>query len=55
MNKEQEQTKKPIILTTSQSEDAIKITATTILILGVALLVLKISKEMLKQLEGMGF
>ena len=55
MNKEQKQTKKPIILTTSKSEDAIKIAATTILILGVALLVLKISKEMLKELEGIGF
>jgi hypothetical protein len=55
MNKDQEQTKKPIILTTSRSDEAIKIAATTILILGVALLVLKISKEMLKELEGMGF
>ena len=55
MNKDQKQTKKPIILTTSRSDEAIKIAATTILILGVALLVLKISKEMLTQLEGMGF
>jgi len=55
MNKDQEQIKKPIILTKSRSEDAIKITATTILMLAAAWLVLKISKEMLKQLEGMGF
>ena len=55
MNKEQKQTKKPIILTSSKSEDAIKITATAILTLAAAWLVLKISKEMLKELEGMGF
>ena len=54
MNKEQKPTKKPIVLTPSRSDEAIKIAATTILILGVALLVLKMSKEMLKQLEGMG-
>lgn len=55
MNKDQKQIKKSIILTTSRSDEAIKIAATTILILGGALLVLRISKEMLKQLEGMGF
>ena len=55
MNKDQDQTKRPIILTSSKSEDAIKITITAILILAGTWLVLKISKEMLKELEGMGF
>ena len=54
MNKEQKPTKNPIVLKQTRSEDAFKIAATTILILGGALLVLRISKEMLKQLEGMG-
>jgi hypothetical protein len=55
MNKDLKQTKKPIILTTSKSDDAIKITITAILILAGTWMVLKISKEMLKELEGMGF
>ncbi len=54
MNENQEQTKKPIISTSSKSEDAIKITITAILILAGTWMVLKISKEMLKELEGMG-
>jgi len=54
MNKEQKQTKKPIILTTSKSDDAIKITITAILILAGAWIVLKMGKEMLKEMEGMG-
>lgn len=54
MNKEQEQTKKPIILITSRSDDAIKITATAIVIIAGAWIVLKMGKEMLKEMEGMG-
>ncbi len=54
MNKEQKPTKNPITLKQSKSEDAIKITVTAILILGGAWVLLKITKEMLKELEGIG-
>jgi len=54
MNENQKQTKKSIICNTSRSEDAIKITITAILILAGTWMVLKVSKEMLKELEGMG-
>jgi hypothetical protein len=55
MNKEQKPTKSPIVLKQTRSEDAIKITVTALLILAGTWMVLKISKEMLKDLEGMGF
>ena len=55
MNKELQPTKNPIVLKKSRSEDAIKITVTALLILAGTWMVLKISKEMLKELEGMGF
>jgi hypothetical protein len=54
MNKEQKSTKNPITLKQSKSEDAIKITVTAILILGGAWVLLRITKEMLKELEGIG-
>ena len=41
-------------MSSKRSEDTIKIAATALLILAGAWLVLKISKEMLKELEGMG-
>ena len=55
MNKDQKPTKNPIVLKQTRSEDAIKITVTALLILVGTWMVLKISKEMLKELEGMGF
>ena len=55
MNKDQKPTKNPIVLKQTRSEDAIKITVTALLILAGTWMVLKISKEMLKELVGMGF
>jgi hypothetical protein len=54
MIKNQKPTKKPIVLKQTRSEDATKITVTALLILAGTWMVLKISKEMLKELEGMG-
>jgi hypothetical protein len=51
MNKELKPTKNPIVLNQTRSEDAIKITVTALLILAGTWMALKISKEMLKELE----
>ena len=50
MNKELKPTKNPIVLKQTRSEDAIKITVTALLILAGTWMILKISKEMLKEL-----
>jgi hypothetical protein len=54
MNKEQKSLKNTITIKQSKSENTIKITVTAILILGGAWILLKITKEMLKELEGIG-
>ena len=53
MNKELKPTKNPIVLKKSRSEDAIKINVTALFIIAGTWIV-QISKEMLKELEGMG-
>ena len=54
MNKEQKPIKNPIVLKQTRSEDAFKITVTALLIIAGTWMLLKISKEMLKELESMG-
>ena len=51
MNKELKPTKNPMVLQQTRSEDAFKITVTALLILAGTWMVIKISKEMLKELE----
>ena len=55
MNKELKPTKNPIVLKQTRSEDAIKITVNALSILAGTWMVLKIRKEMLKELVGIGF
>jgi hypothetical protein len=47
-------TKKPIIEKSSRTDDTFKIAAIAIFIMAGCWVVLKLSKEMLKDLEGMG-
>jgi hypothetical protein len=54
MKKEPESTNKPIILVSNNPEKALKITLTAMLLLVGAWGIIKLSKEMLKELEGMG-
>lgn len=54
METEQTKTKIPVPLVPNQAETFLKVAGTTILILAGTWLVLKISKEMLKDMEGMG-
>ena len=54
MKKEQTKTKIPVPPVPNQVETFMKVAGTTILILAGTWLVLKISKEMLKEMEGMG-
>ena len=54
METEQKKTKKIVHLTPSPTEETIKIALTAIALMAVTWLALKISKQMLKELEGMG-
>jgi hypothetical protein len=54
MKTEQTKMKKSIDPTPSKTEQTIKIVATTIILIVGCWMVLKLSKEMLKELEGMG-
>jgi hypothetical protein len=54
METEQKKTKIPVPPVPNQVETFMKVAGTTIFILAGTWLVLKISKEMLKEMEGMG-
>ena len=55
MKKEQIKTEKKVVdLTPSRTEETLKIAVTAIAIMAITWLALKISKQMLKELEGMG-
>jgi hypothetical protein len=54
MKTEQTKTEKVIDLTPNQTEKTLKIAVTAISIMAITWLALKISKQMLKELEGMG-
>lgn len=54
MKKELNKTLKPMIFVSNYHDEAIKVTVTAILMLFGAWAVIKLSKEMLKELEGMG-
>ncbi len=55
MKKEQIKTEKKVVdLTPSRTEETLKIAVTTIAIMAITWVALKLSREMLKELEGMG-
>jgi hypothetical protein len=54
MNKKLYDNNKPIVSVSNSSEKALKISANAILFLVGAWMVIKLSKEILKELEGMG-
>lgn len=55
MKKEQTETEKKVVhLTPSRTEETLKIAITAIAIIAITWVALKLSREMLKELEGMG-